>query len=445
MAATGNIIFASSSTYQVDANASGAGDRLTTSGNIVIQGGAVAALAQPGDFALSTRYTILTAGGSLSGTFAGVSANLAFLTPSLTYDAQNAYLSLVRNDIRFPTVAGTFNQRAAAGGSEPLGAGNRVFDALVRLTAAQAPAAFDSLSGEIHASARGALLDDSRFVRDAMLERREAGRGAWASGYGSWGEIESDGNAAALDRDSAGLFAGVNLPLGSSWSAGIAGGYSRASFDGEARASEAQAESWHAAARLMGSFGALRIAAGGAVSFHSIDTARSIVIPGFSDNATARYDGRTLQGFAEASYEIPLGQATIEPFASLAWAEIETEQFQEAGGAAALSGEEASDSTAYSTLGLRTSASLGALSLTGSVGWQHDFESDPSSSNLRFVTGPGTRFTVAGAPTSEDALLVQAGAEFKLGGGAGIGLIYTGQFGDRSDSQGARATLSVPF
>jgi outer membrane autotransporter protein len=195
----------------------------------------------------------------------------------------------------------------------------------------------------------------------------------------------------------------------------------------------------------MGSFGGLRIAAGGAVSFHSIDTTRTIVVPGFSASAAASYDGRTMQGFAQASHEIPLGLATVEPFASLAWVRIETEQFRELGGAAALSGEEASDSTAFSTLGVRTSAKLGAVSLTGTVGWQHDFEGDPSRSNLAFVTGPGTRFTVAGAPTSEDALLVQAGAELELGSGARLGIVYAGQFGDRSEDHGGRAVLAVPF
>jgi len=125
--------------------------------------------------------------------------------------------------------------------------------------------------------------------------------------------------------------------------------------------------------------------------------------------------------------------------------EIDTDEFSEAGGAAALRGDAASESTAFSTLGLRASVPVGALSLNGSIGWRHDFDSGPSTSNLALLTGSGTRFTVTGAPTSGYALTLEAGAEIKLGGNARFGLKYLGELGDRSDGHGARAALIVSF
>jgi len=41
-----------------------------------------------------TIYTIVSAAGGRSGTYNGVTSNFAFLTPSLSYDANNVYLTL---------------------------------------------------------------------------------------------------------------------------------------------------------------------------------------------------------------------------------------------------------------------------------------------------------------------------------------------------------------
>jgi fibronectin-binding autotransporter adhesin len=444
LTASGNIVFSAGSVFRVDVTPAGASDRLTTSGTITIQGGAVAAIGQPGDFALSTRYTILNA-SSISGTFAGVTSSLAFLTPTLTYDAQNAYLTLVRNDVRFPAVAGTPNQRAAAAGSEPLGNGNRLFDALVRLDVREVPGVFDTLSGEIHPATRAALLDDSRFVRDAFLARR-SGRGGWATGYGAWGRMDEDGNAAELRRDSVGLFTGVDLALGPDWSAGFGAGYSKAAFDiGDRRAAAADVETVHAAIALGGAFGAARFAAGAAASFHSVRTRRSVAFSAFSDAANARYDARSLQAFAELSYTLSAGSASLEPFANLAVVEVQADAFSEAGGAAALRGRKEADTALLSTLGLRATARLGSLSLMGAAGWRHDFADDPVGTLFSFVTGTPTPFAVTGPTRSGDALILDAGLEIGLGASARLGAAYSGYFGNRGTDHGVRAMIRVPF
>ena len=74
-----------------------------------------------------TRYTILTAAGGVTGAFADVTSNLAFLDPSLSYDADNVYLRLARNDISFADIGETANQIAVAAATERLGWGNPLF------------------------------------------------------------------------------------------------------------------------------------------------------------------------------------------------------------------------------------------------------------------------------------------------------------------------------
>ena len=68
---------------------------------------------------------ILSADDGLSGTFGSVTSNFAFLDPKLTYDANNAYLTLTRNNISFTSNGLTPNQNAAAGAVDSIGGGQQ--------------------------------------------------------------------------------------------------------------------------------------------------------------------------------------------------------------------------------------------------------------------------------------------------------------------------------
>ena len=81
-------------------------------GTATINGAIVQVLAQPGNYGKSTSYTILRATGGVSGTYSGVSSNFAFLTPSLSYDANDVFLTLSMADNAFSFGGRTFNQRA---------------------------------------------------------------------------------------------------------------------------------------------------------------------------------------------------------------------------------------------------------------------------------------------------------------------------------------------
>src|SRR6185295_9201329 len=99
------------------------------------------------------------------------------------YDANNVYLVLDPNGL--PLTGLTFNQRSVATAiNTALQSGNQSapFAALFGLTAAQLPGALDALSGEVHASTAGVLLDESLYPRAAVLGRlRQAAYGGDAS------------------------------------------------------------------------------------------------------------------------------------------------------------------------------------------------------------------------------------------------------------------------
>src|SRR5690606_2502137 len=124
-----------------------------------------------GTYKLASRYTILTADGGIDGTFGAVTSDFAFLDPSLSYDSNNVYLKLVRNDIDFADVGSTPNQKNTGAAVDSLDPDSPIGNGIVGMDDDGARNAFDQLSGEAHASLKGMLIEDSRFVRDAAIDR----------------------------------------------------------------------------------------------------------------------------------------------------------------------------------------------------------------------------------------------------------------------------------
>src|SRR5215471_17478860 len=498
----GDVSFEQGSGYQVKANAAGKSAMISATGAASIDGGTVQVLAQSGTYARQTRYTILTASGGVDGQFTNVTSNLAFLTPLLSYDPSNVFLTLVRNDITFASVAQTPNQRAVAAaldGSSPL---KPLVQAVANLTQAGTLQAFDALSGEVHGSVQTTMIDDSRYIRQAVLGRlrqasyagaadafaalgsggpilayadpaagggladRDADRPAqavnqlfgaapqspdltfWAQGVGAWGRINSDGNAADVSRNLGGVFTGFDGRFGE-WRAGLAGGYSNASTTVSARASSANIDSAYFAGYGGTSFGALNFRSGAALAWHTIGTSRSIAFPGFSEQASARYSAVEGQVFGEVGYGMSFGNNAVEPFAGLAWVYLNTESFNETRGVAALGASGTQDDVNYSTLGARWASTYlmpngMTLMPRASLAWQHAFGTVTPSGLLTFQS-TGATFGILGLPIARDAALVEAGGDLQLGPQTKVGVAYVGQLANNARDHSVKANFSWRF
>jgi len=491
---SGNVSFASGSTYQVEVNAAGQGDRIVASGSASISGGNVQVLAESGNYAAATSYTILTASGGVSGTFSSVTANLAFLTPSLTYDSQNVTLTMTRNDNSFgpegggssggTSVAQTRNQGFIAIAAERLGVGNAVYDELISATADQARAGFDLLSGEAHAQAVSVMIDASRLVRDTILGHLRGplltapgqqvagafsadlpGRkgavmmpapvpppryGLWGTAFGSAGNSDDDGNAASLSRRSGGALLGADLMVydapGSSLKLGVAGGYSQSRFDIDARLSSGKLESGHAALSAGARFGNLRLDAGAAYSWSDSDIRRQGQIRGFGDLLRLQRPGSVTQGFAELGYGFAFQGIALEPFAQLALIRVSTDAGTERGGAAALRVLSSDQTLGFTTLGLRAEAQIGAMPLfaRGMLGWRHGFGDLTPQARTAFVAGT-TPATVFATPIDREALVAEAGLDWRISSATALGLTYSAAIGERSRDHALKGRVEMRF
>ena len=446
----GGVTFKPGSIFEVEADVAGQSDKIVASGVATIQGGTVKVLAGAGTYRPETNYVILRANGGLAagGKFDGVTSNLAFLDPTLSYDGSNVYLRLRRNDIRFTDIGVTPNQVAAGAGAEQLGWDNPVFDSVVNLSTEQARDAFDQLAGSDYASLRGSLIQDSRFVRDAILARGDLagveGPSAWGETFGGWSSMKGDGNAQSYDRDVQGLVTGYDGSLGRDIRAGVAVGYSAGDLK-TARAKH-DVETYHLGGYVLAERDGVSFQLGGAYAWHDMKASRRVAFGTFGETLSSDYSARTYQAFGEVAVKRETAGVTLQPFASLAYVALTDSDVRERGGSAALHGGGGEHLT-YGSVGVRMKSDLTAgersLRLAGSVALRHAFGDRTPGIDLAFTGAPS--FEIVGAPIDKDSVAVNLGLEADLGRTAVLGVTYSGSYGDRATDHGARAQVSWRF
>jgi outer membrane autotransporter protein len=462
--ATGPITFSTGSFYDVELNNGGfvAGvnnDLIDVTGVATIVGGIVRVSAENGTddgtgYTFGT-YTILSASGGVDGQFDGVSDNYVFLKFSLDYDPNNVFL--ISELGQLTDVAQTPNQFATGEAVNSLGSGDPLYDAIVTLVGDDddARAAFDQLSGEIHATTRSMIVESAGRLRRTTTDRIRASFGDdtgsgpdwWGSVHGDISHTSSDGNAGSYDRTAGGLATGIDGAVSDALRLGVMAAYTASSVDSDERASSASIDSFEVGVYGGAMAGGLSWRFGGSLGWHEIDTTRTPSFAGFSDRLTAGYSATSAQVFGEVSRQFDGGGFTFEPYAGLAHVHVSSDQFAETGGDAALSGSIGGMDTTFTTLGLRGAREtlLGDTStrLSGGIGWRHAFGDITPTTVNSFSTG--TAFTVAGAPVAQDALLVDLGAEFALGEGTSLDLGYAAEFGSGLSNHNMTATLSHRF
>lgn len=424
----GNLLFSPNSLYRVDVVGSTADRTNVTS--VATLAGTVVSMFQPGT--LARNYTILSAAGGLNGTFdALTTAGLPnFLTAGLNYSSTDVTLNLrsgLAQAAVFNPATGatrlTLNETAVAGALDNTfnqGGGIKGgLNALFNLSAGQLPLALDALTGEVYATEQSVLIDDSRYVRQAVLGRLrqipyEGSSGAtralgysgdavvlrsnadddgvtdlalsyadkkkkksfkapqfpinqqtpglrdltfWSQAFGAWGKFNGDGNAADASRSLGGVITGVDATLVNNWQVGLAAGYSQSIAKVDARASSAVADSGHFVAYAGTNAGAWNLRTGAGYSVHEVNTNRSILFPGFADATRAQFAAGTGQVFGEVGYGTAFRNIAVEPFAGLAWVHLNMPGFAETGGAASLVGYSGSADVGYSTIGVRAATS----------------------------------------------------------------------------------------
>jgi uncharacterized protein with beta-barrel porin domain len=487
-----SLTFQSGSFYAVQI-APGAGNSASTAvsgapGTATINGGTVVVSPQFGHYN-ATTYTIVSATGGRSGTFAGLTFNfggpLTFSgTASLSYDPNNVFLNLSDGFIIFAAPGANTNQQNVLNGINNFITGGGTlppqFFNLINLSGPQLLNALGQFSGETNAGFfPGAFQSGNSFLnlmvnpfldgrfgngggfgpasgfaaeeRPALPEAAAAFASAvpvtadsfdrrfrvWGAAYGGSGRVNGDAvvGSHTTNASTAAFAAGVDYLIAPTTTVGfaLAGGGTNWGLDqgfGGGRSDMFQA-GVYGSHRL----GAAYVSGALAYNFHDVTTNRTITVAG-SDTIESRFTTNGLGARIEGGYRLATEFVRVSPYAAVQVQSIflpnRSESATSGSPQFALNFASQTATTTRSELGAWLDRSLaldrGALiTLYGRAAWAHDFGNSPSASAI-FQALPGSNFIVNGAVPARDGALLTAGAQYRLMNGWSFLAKFDGEF-----------------
>jgi len=471
----GSYTQAPGSFYQVEANAAGQADRINVGGKATLQGGTVQVLALPGNYGPSTTYTIVNATGGVTGTYSGVTSNFAFLTPSLSYDANDVFLTLSIAQNAFSIAAVTPNQKAvgvALDQSFANASGDfaTVIGALAGLSTLQGPIALDAISGQPYADFGTMNTNNSAMFMNALGQQMANARGssgggqrqalaqgceieacdvvgplsAWASALGGLGSVLGDGNASTFTYNFGGAAAGIDYRLDPRFLVGLGVGYTHGTQWVNSFLGQGWSDSVSVAA--YGSFsqaGFYADALAGYAYFNN-QMQRQIVIPGLQPRiATGSTGANQLLGQVESGYKLGIyapASATITPFGRLQISSVTQNAFSESGAQSlSLNVAQQTTNSLRTTIGADLAGSIGLgdenkVDLAIRLGWLHEFADTSRPITAAFAGAPGNSFTVFGPTPLRNSAVVGFSAATNIGQATQIYLRYDGEIASGTDN-----------
>jgi len=386
-------------------------------------------------------------------------------------------IDIVRS-ANFSDYGSTYNQRSVGSMLDDLDSADPLVNELLSFEdVSELQSAYDSLSGDIYASTRSALIGNSHLRQ--LMNRRALDQGnlqlaatpayvastEWGSGnagtphssqlwVGTWhssGTLE--GNSIKADQRSNGVAVGAEHLFSPQLMAGIV----LAAEDGEVKndrkinRSRANVDSYS-----LGTYLGLELPAGFslrsglAYSKIDLDSQRTVNVSGLQSRNKASVDGKKTQLFVEGSKDIPVGESlAVSPYLNLTQNWLHTDSAQEkASGSAApgsalrIKGE--NDSLLQSTLGMRTRWSghydATPVALDLDLGWMHSSGDNLATTHNQMQA---VDFKAKGAGLNRNMAVTGANVEARIAENLTVGLGYQGQFG--SDYKDHLGQLQLKF
>lgn len=489
MNVSGSVDFSGGGVYEVEVDAAGNSDLINATAMATLTNGTVLVLPEVGDYSLSTDYTILSAAGGLGGTtFNSVSSNLAFLTPTLTYDANNVFLNLRRNSTDYASVANTPNQTAVSTTLDTVaGTPNldNLFNNLNILSAQGAQQAYDSLSGVQHTHSNLIALQSMNQFQDLLLNRLQSGsplanngqiqlayndtgtmtdagtsligekpantRGWWLRGTGSYADIDGTSNASGAYYKSAGTAAGRDIFVDDALTVGLAVGYNRT--DASVSQGSLDVDSYQAALYGRKLFTDNYYVSGIAgVGYHEFESKRRVTVGLSNTTARADYHAWTSNIAVEIGRLIEVSENTnLTPLAGLEYAHVNRAGFVEKdANAANLKIRRDQQDSLRSAIGARIEHLWKTqkgyrIQPTAELAWVHELMDNEAQMRAGFAATSLANFQVDGPELDRNRARLALGLDMQLSELSSIQLGYQGEWASSDQRHDLSATFRMAW
>jgi outer membrane autotransporter protein len=305
---------------------------------------------------------------------------------------------------------------------------------LLATTAEKLPMAWDSLSGEIHASALHILFRQTQTLNRTLSERiyriseenERTKAGFWFESTASRGTIRASGWAGAKTTLQ-GAEGGYDRRFGKGILAGIAftGAKGKADFSGMSgkNRSEYFSASLYGGVSFENGFYVLgRMGAGQSTT----KTSRSIVLAEEKTTITARHKDMSLSLYAEAGKRFRIREkVTVTPYIGILSDTVKRGSIRETKHAFALNAPSARYRSNALALGLRVSGQAGPVKLTGHVSQLTAIGNTDLSYEARISGDPaGPKWKIKGIPLPKHTTTAGIGAEVKISENCTVDVSY---------------------
>ncbi|NEU96669.1 autotransporter outer membrane beta-barrel domain-containing protein, partial [Bradyrhizobium uaiense] len=492
----GSLAFQSGAIYQVHVTPTAASST-SLNANATLGGATVNAVFANGSY-ISRQYTILTAAGGISGTFASNIANTNLpqnFSDTLSYDATHAYLNLTLGFAPPPNFGAglSINQQNVANTLvnyfNTTGGIQTAFGTL-------APAGLTQASGELATGSQQTTFDAMNLFMGLLTDpfmNRSGGAGAIPGAPGYAEEGEASAYAATKKTDAFAMFTKAPpvpfVPRWSVWAAGFGGSQSTSgnavvgsndttsSIYGTAvgadylfspntvagfaiagggtnfsvvNSGSGRSDLFQAGVYVRHTAGPAYVSAALAYGWQDITTDRTVTAAGI-DKLRAEFDANAYSGRLEGGYRFVApwtGGVGITPYAAGQFTSFELPAYAErmisglSTFALNYAGKSVTDPR--SELGLRTDKSFavqdGTLTLRTRFAWAHDYNPNRVAA-ATFQALPGTSFVVNGAAQASDSALTTASVEMKWRNGWSAAATFEGEFSNVTSSYAGKGVV----
>ncbi|MBC9034131.1 autotransporter domain-containing protein [Sphingomonas sp. JC676] len=445
---TGPVTLGVGAVYVADLASGGPATQLATLESATLNGSRLVLSYVAGRYRLGDSWTILTAGGGVSGTFGTVDApTFGLLSPSVGYGPLAVTVQLVLNRQAFVAIAATPNQAQAASAAAQLPVTSRLLGELVTLPADGIRPVLTSLSGDIHASTVATIADAAAFADGAVMDRlRERNGTIWGSAGARRATTRGFGDVAGNRTNGRNFIAGADQQLLPGLSAGVAGWYGDADttgWSGKLDYTQAGVGLYAGA-----DYGALTLRVMASRTWYDMHTDRRVSFnadTNFSERLTGQ-SGATSNEFAlETGIDNSVGPVTITPFAGVRYQKLDFDSLQEAGGESALLAKRKSSSRTLGRTGLDGKLEArGPLpaSIRVSAAWEHALSRLDAGREMTWPAAGGAEFAVLGIQAPKDVFDGSVSTEVAVSNWR-LGATARYTTGSNFDAVSARLTASL--